>query len=472
MKKTLLAAAIALATASVVTPKYVATQFDAELESAFKKINDSGSVILTIEKKDIGWFSSSVDATFAINAELFEADPEMKASFESMKLAQGIPFNIAAKHGPFLFTDQASLGGLQAVMTVAADVIPEKVEFDRTQPFFKSVYTVDFNGSVVFEEAMQAISFTEDEGQFVLHAYKGKGTSSANGTEYKGGTAGIEMVTDDMTIFEAKNLGISTSMKEDFFSVLGQPAFNGDAKITLESFKLADAIMDGQKFDLQGFSIGVGSAYESSDDLASILVNYHFDQVNIAEIDMSDMNIDLSLKNIKMQAMNELQQFSTQLQSGALDPDLEEKVKSLLLDLVSHAPEFGFTNISTTFPEGKMNLDMNVAVQPFDSFPEPGANPAEFSKNFSGVANAFVDHGAALHIAEMSLTRQLRQNPDMQSMSDDEFNAIVKQHAPGMLQTFEQQGLMTKTEKGYEFHASFKDGVATLNGNPVPLPWM
>ena len=96
MKKTLLAAAIALATASVATPKYVATQFDAELESAFKKINDSGSVILTIEKKDIGWFSSSVDATFAINAELFEADPEMKASFESMKLAQGIPFNIAA----------------------------------------------------------------------------------------------------------------------------------------------------------------------------------------------------------------------------------------------------------------------------------------------------------------------------------------------------------------------------------------
>jgi len=40
-----------------------------------------------------------------------------------------------------------------------------------------------------------------------------------------------------------------------------------------------------------------------------------------------------------------------------------------------------------------------------------------------------------------------------------------------MLSTFAQQGLIKETEKGYETKLTLKDGEASVNGTPIPLPF-
>ena len=56
-------------------------------------------------------------------------------------------------------------------------------------------------------------------------------------------------------------------------------------------------------------------------------------------------------------------------------------------------------------------------------------------------------------------------------MSAEEVKAAADQQAPMMLNAFAEQGFLKITEQGYETDLEFKDGKATVNGTPIPLPF-
>ena len=66
---------------------------------------------------------------------------------------------------------------------------------------------------------------------------------------------------------------------------------------------------------------------------------------------------------------------------------------------------------------------------------------------------------------------QLMATPQAQNMTAEELQAAVEQQTPMMLSTFAQQGLIKETEKGYETKLTLKDGEASVNGTPIPLPF-
>jgi len=59
----------------------------------------------------------------------------------------------------------------------------------------------------------------------------------------------------------------------------------------------------------------------------------------------------------------------------------------------------------------------------------------------------------------------------LRNMTAEELQAAVEQQTPMMLSTFAQQGLIKETEKGYETKLTLKDGEASVNGTPIPLPF-
>jgi uncharacterized protein YdgA (DUF945 family) len=66
---------------------------------------------------------------------------------------------------------------------------------------------------------------------------------------------------------------------------------------------------------------------------------------------------------------------------------------------------------------------------------------------------------------------QLLATPRAQNMTEEELQAAVEQQTPMMLSTFAQQGLIKETEAGYETKLELKEGKATVNGTPIPLPF-
>ena len=92
----------------------------------------------------------------------------------------------------------------------------------------------------------------------------------------------------------------------------------------------------------------------------------------------------------------------------------------------------------------------------------------------AGVDSAItLDKAMALWVGEKMLVSQLQGDPQMASqMTNKEIKDLAVQQAGAMIETLSQQGMVIATEDGdYQMMFTLKDSQATLNGNPMPLPF-
>ena len=84
-----------------------------------------------------------------------------------------------------------------------------------------------------------------------------------------------------------------------------------------------------------------------------------------------------------------------------------------------------------------------------------------------------LDKAMALWVAEKMLISQLQGDAQtVKQMTNKEIKDLAEQQAGSMIEALSQQGMVIVNGEGnYTMTFTLTDGQATLNGNPMPLPF-
>ena len=180
---------------------------------------------------------------------------------------------------------------------------------------------------------------------------------------------------------------------------------------------------------------------------------------------------------IKSEFLNLERGFITAMQEASANPLVLEEMASdyenKVLPQLKASPAFNITDISGTFSDGDFSGNIFTKITGVDGIPANIEDPVFWASKIVVDAKLEVERAIALFIAERSLFSQFKSNTEVfGQMSDTEIEKLAEMQAATMLDMLSMQGMIASNAEGnFEIDFTIKDGQATLNGNPIPLPF-
>lgn len=467
MKKTLIAVAVIVATATI-APKVVSTKVEESLTNIVSQINNMPGYKAEIKDHQYGWFNSSAQIMIGIdlNAMSDAVKDDLEGKFS-------VPIDFSASHGPILTGDHAGLGWVNWTASYSGEDTRKIFKWDDSEPLYRVTSNMGLLGSTSIADRAVPFTAPDDVQTHTLNfsGYEGKGTYSAGVYSYSGEMGKFEVDTEGLD-FSSEGLSVEMELKGNMLDAIAGELFDTTAKIMLNKLNF-EAKQEDLAFNLQGIKVGTVQTVDKAKGLANIVVDY-----NVAEVDsMGFVSTDLAMvaevKNLSVDFLKAYQKFVNSI--GQLPPE-DIQMKSMefatqnLLTLLAPSPEFNITDLHGTIPQGKFNATAFSKVVGIDTLPANIMDPGFWLGHLAASAEVKADKAVVELIASLQLRDQLLLNPDVAAMSPEEIDQIVAQQTPAMLSNFQQQGLLIETEEGYQTNFTLKDGAATINDTPIPLP--
>lgn len=280
-------------------------------------------------------------------------------------------------------------------------------------------------------------------------------------------------ISADEFSLEMKNLSMDMSYDGDMVAAFKGDLFESTGKARIESIEISN-IEPGATVKIENLAFATDVKIDEDNNTANVYVEYAVDKAVGPELDATDMVLGVAINNLDIDFIKAYQEFSNNsllVPSEEVPAKMMEFIEANLLTQLKAEPEINITKLKATLPEGAFNAYANTKLVGIDALPGTLEDAAYWVTHLLADAQITADKALAQSMASGYMMGQLMATPQAQNMTAEELQAAVEQQTPMMLSTFAQQGLIKETEKGYETKLTLKDGEASVNGTPIPLPF-
>jgi len=434
MKKLLII--VAAVAVLALSPYFVGSKAEAHIKKILELTNENPSFNITITEYDKGWFSTK--ATFELELTM-QLDPDMK-EFPKLRFIEEM------SHGPLLWQTEGF--GLGLIDTVSTILLPDEwqTEINKIEAIKEDTLQMtsrtDFDGSTRSHFNLKAINITEGNHSVIIEpatatfSYDMKGhilgsalwqgmQFSEQGKEvFKMGKLEAELDSQVITgnMFAGNAISSGT-----FDSVIEKVAFTGTTPAQAATLS----------------NIRVKGESDIHEDLMDAHVLYAIENIAVMAQEFRDLQLDLSILNLDIKAMQELNEVVAKSQQQvSQDPQAQaaallENMQSVLPKLLTKDPQLKINNLGLTTDHGKITSQLNMKINPelfnLDN-PQSLVAAIEADANGSGPEAFFNAQGLAT-----------------------------------MIDPLVQQKMLIREDGQLKFNITFVKGVPLINGNPMPM---
>ena len=294
---------------------------------------------------------------------------------------------------------------------------------------------------------------------------------SASHLDYRGQMDSLTMPQDgNSALFQIQSVSLAMNVDDSWANMIAGAFYDSSFEFVIGSIIMGSPMKSGTKVRVE--NIVMDGVSEKSDDgeLMDMAINYGIETIASEGFNAKDLVLNTEFNNLE-------KSFFTAFQDASVDPsEIEqttEVLKSSLLPQLQASPEFNITEMSGSVGNGSFSGKMLMKITGVDSLPAVLEDPG-FWLSKAGVDSAItVDKAMALWVAEKMLISQLQGDAQTaDQMTNKETKDLAVQQAGTMIETFSQQGMVIVNDEGnYTMTFTLTDGQATLNGNPMPLPF-
>ena len=474
MNKPLLAGAGVTLVALGVAPYFIGTSVHENVNAAVNEINQQAVYSAEVLSYDKGWFSTTAEIKLAVDFQALINAQNVDSTDIPMEENPSITATLVAHHGPVYFGDGLGLGRVHYTVSIDGDELREYVQWDGQQPIYRNEGVVGLFGGLSYADVIPALSATAEEEGFTLlfSGYSGKAEPDGDQTFYMSSGESLSISADEFSI-EMKNLSMDMSYDGDMVAAFKGDLFESQGKARIESIEISN-IEPGAAVKIENLAFATDVKINEDNHTANIYVEYAVDKAVGPELDATDMVLGVAINNLDIDFIKAYQDFSNNsllVPSEEVPAKMMEFVEANLLTQLKAEPEINITKLKATLPEGSFNAYANTKLVGIDALPGTLEDAAYWVTHLLADAQITADKALAQSMASGYMMGQLMATPQAQNMTAEELQAAVEQQTPMMLRTFAQQGLIKETEKGYETKLTLKDGEASVNGTPIPLPF-
>jgi len=474
MNKPLLAGAGITLVALGVAPYFVGNNVESNLNTAVDEINELAIYSAEVLSYQKGWFSTTAEVKLAIDFEALSNAQSLDSADTPLNENPSVVATLVAHHGPVYFGDGIGLGRVHYTVSVDGDELRDYVQWDGQLPIYHNEGVVGLFGSVSYSDAIPALSASSEDDSFTVlfSGYTGEAVPDGDNTLYTSSGESLSMSADEFSM-ELSNLSMDMSYKGSFVEAFRGDLFESEFKALIERIKVT-GIEANETVELANVALVTDTKIDESTNTANIYVEYAIEKIVGPELEATDMALGLAINNLDIDFIKAYQEFSNSsllIPSEEVPAKMMEFVEANLLSQLKAEPELNITKLKATVPEGSFTAHANTKLVGIDALPGTLEDVAYWVTHLLADAQITADKAFAQSMASGYMMGQLLATPQAQNMTEEELQAAVEQQTPMMLSTFAQQGLIKETEAGYETKLELKEGKATVNGTPIPLPF-
>ena len=474
MNKPLLAGAGVTLVALGVAPYFIGTSVQENVNAAVNEINEQAVYSAEVLSYDKGWFSTKAEVKLAIDFQALLNAQNVDQSEMPLEENPSITATLVAHHGPVYFGDGVGLGRVHYTVFVDGDELREYVQWDGQQPIYTNEGVVGLLGNLSYEDVIPALSATDEEEGFTLlfSGYAGKAVPEGDQTFYTSSGESLSINADAVSM-KMSNLSMDVTYDGSMMEAFKGELFESKVKALIETMEIT-GLEAGETVQLDNIALITDTEIDEGSNTANVYVEYAIEKVTGPELEASDMVLGVALNNLDVDFIKAYQDFSNtslMIPSEEVPAKMMEFIEANLLTQLKAEPELNITKLKATLPEGSFNAHANTKLVGIDEMPGTMEDVAYWITHLLADAQITADKAFAQSVASGYMMGQLMATPQAQNMTAEELEAAVEQQTPMILSTFAQQGLIKETETGYETKLELKDGKASVNGTPIPLPF-
>lgn len=470
MKKTLLISASIIALTAVIAPKFVGNAFNQKLDSMLVLINQNPMYSASVKNRSNTWFSSAATIHIAFDGSAFadENTPEIQNVFSDIN----VDIVVDAQHGPILTQNGLSLGWLSWSARVEGDSLRDTLDFDADTPIYQITNHTNLFGKSSFHDKVPSFNMQGDEvfTQFAFSGWNGSGAFTDPQASYQCTLDRLSFEGAFGTL-ELNEWRVSTTIQGNMMNIMAGNFYDSSSTMQIRDISF-ESVIDQSTTVITTLGMEAVSDFDEKTSLLDYQINFSLNELTTADLNLSSVQVNTQVNNLKEQFFKAYQTLMNEVGTdpAKVQENLDTLMQTELLGQLQAEPEFNISSFSAKVNQGNISGSLNSKIHQVTALPDPIESPAFWIQHLMTDAQLNADDSVALWLAINLTKSQIKAAPNAAQMSDEEIIAIAQQQAPAMLQGLQQQGLLTKTNSGYQMAFSLKEGQALLNGNPMPLP--
>lgn len=430
MKKGIVALLVILALIVFISPALVGRLAEQSVETQLKWASDENrEVVITSTKFDRGWFSSEGQHRIAIGDSAAGTGLKQQLGFDPADPMPTLLIDTHLDHGLIPVSsitrdDGSLLPGLgRAVSTLSIESVNGEV---RKIPgkIYSSVGLDGGMTSLYFLEAGSVNDNTWGAGELKVSA-----DALSRRISIDGDFDSFSFASDDQNTFSLSNFQLTSDMTmSDYGYALGDIAFAIDA-VNITS----------PQSNITMSPIRMDANTELDGDRVNGTTTMSFAMAGAPPIGDVSWTLDATVTGLDAVAAGRLQRAIESADDQADPRVLYDVVENDLLDIAARGLELRFDRFDISLPQGTLFSKLKLSLPESDrrSFAWPGALLALDATAYIRVSNELYEFAAAM-------------NPQL--------NVAVA------------MGFLQRNGDEYEMDASYRKGLLTVNGAPMPLP--
>ncbi|GGD58226.1 YdgA family protein [Lacimicrobium alkaliphilum] len=468
MKKGLLAGAIVVVATLAISPKYIGTEVEKSLQHNVSQINQMPGYELEITELEQSWFNTRSVIKVKMD---FPGMEQTQAQHSAV--APEFEVNLNVNHGPLLLSNLGVVGVADWTATIDGQKLREHLTWPEELPFYRIQGVTGLTGNSSYQDSFSAFTGNQNEQLSSLNfsGYTGSGEITGGEIRYHGLADSLSLQSKELNL-DSKELAITLQAEANFAIMLRGEFYNSDALLSLEKLNITQNASD-QLIGLNGLKFRAKSHVNDQDKTGDLLLDYRLAGLNMPEFNASDLQLAMQVSQVDTDFLKKYQNFVRTLNATDAE-EVNQATQKFMLDnllmLLKPEPELNITSLKGTLPQGDFNGHLNSKLVNIDSLPENIADTGFWIQHTLADAQLQIDEEVAEFLAARQMLSQLETTVPPQQWDDTKMQQLAQKQAPLILENLAKQGLLKKTEGGYQAIFSLKDGEAILNGRPVPLP--
>lgn len=463
MKK-IIAIIIAILAIFLVVPKYFAQPISHHLDIIIEQLDSTPGYQVSVAERTSNWFTSSVVLAVKVDANAFvtpDVDKDNNAALRH--LSANITLNI--QHGPILIANGLSLGLAAWTIETENSLLRKKLVYADTQSLYSIYGATDFFGNNSFNDELAAFSTLGDT-EVNFSGWLGQGSLSLDDSSYSGSTDTIAFINSD-TVATIDNIALKIKTDSNWLMMLGNPLYNSTVTFSIDSASINSP--DTIPITLDKLIIGAQTQVKNNGTLMDVNNNYAFNKIESRDLLINDFILDLQINNLEKEFLKAYQNIMQD--SEGPEKGLQHIVQNNLLAQLQASPELNIEELSMNINGYNFSGSLTTKIDNVQALPARLNDPKFWSHHTNASSNIKIDKALVLLLGESILLPQFARNQNTRKLSLPERKAMIAGQIKGMVYALMSQGILVENANSYESSMLLDKGVATLNGQIMPLPF-
>ena len=469
MKKILLSAAAVAIAVALVGPKVVGSNFSSSIENTVATINSNPAYKASITSIESGWFSTHALVNVGIQL------PDM-AELGQPALDMSVDIMVHGDHGPIVMTNNGvSLAWLHTQLVTQTNTLPEGLSVNNDTPIYQLMAVTPIVGVTEYSDAVAAMEYVDAETQTTVSFSGMEGQGSLSSASYQGSSNGssLNINVADALLFDMQNFEIGISAEVSLADMMQQGLYDSSSLIGIESMTITNNL-EGSETRINTVLLNAVSMLDESAGTGNVAATTTVASVDANGTMLSELLVNFELNNLEQAFLKAYQEFSSNMMDYASDTNkvaeaTQQFLQNNLLSQLQKEPEYNITELSGKINDSEFTGKALAKLTGINTLPTTLEDPAFWMQHTNVDSKLSMQTAAAEFVVTQVLLTQLSGNPNFANLDAEQQAEVLQQQVGPTLEGLVLQGMLVKTDTGYEISFTLENSAAALNGTPIPL---